>query len=114
MRTGGLQRFGRYCFDNICIVSIYARSSCYMLQDVDFLEFFAGTANTTMMMRYAGLRAVKFDILYGKQKGHRHRSDYMNILDPSGFAFLRVNAFDIFHRFFCSCTVAFWPRRLAT
>ena len=49
------------------------------------IEVFAGTANTTRCFRYASYKAVKFDILYENGKKRQHKSDFMNILDSSGF-----------------------------
>ena len=67
-------------------------------QDIDFLEYFAGAANTTRFMRCAELRSAKFDLLYfepkkqGKWKGSRFtrktESNFMDLLTPSGFLFL--------------------------
>ena len=57
-------------------------------QDTEMIEVFAGTANTTRCFRYASYKAVKFDILYKNGKKRQHKSDFMNILDPSGFLLL--------------------------
>ena len=59
-------------------------------QDTDWIEVYAGQANCTKCIRYANYRGVKFDLLYSKfrKDGNKNKSDYMNILDPSGFLFL--------------------------
>ena len=78
---------------------IQTRNSEHLLrQDIDFLEYFAGAANTTRFMRCAELRSAKFDLLYfepkkqGKWKGSRFtrktESNFMDLLTPSGFLFL--------------------------
>lgn len=75
-------------------------------QDMDFVEFFAGTANTTRCMRYANYRSVKFDLLYyeppkkglpsGKSKKSKKskkegfKTNFMDILTPAGFLFLEM------------------------
>ena len=59
-------------------------------QDTDWIEVYAGQANCTKCIRYANYRGVKFDLLYSRflKEGNKNKSDYMNILDPSGFLFL--------------------------
>lgn len=54
-------------------------------QDTEMIEVFAGTANTTRCFRYASYKAVKFDLMYANGKKRQHKSDFMNILDSSGF-----------------------------
>ena len=59
------------------------------MQDVQFIEFFAGSAALTQKMRQAGLKSVRCDIEYfkcmGQMRGGKQRSNYMDILTPSGF-----------------------------
>ena len=72
----------------------------HLRQDIDFLEYFAGAANTTRFMRCAELRSAKFDLLYfePEKQGKRKRSrttrktetNFMDLLTPSGFLFLAV------------------------
>ena len=54
---------------------------------------YAGTANATKCIRYANYRGVKFDILYSTfgEDGNKHKTDYMNILEPAGFLRLNLN-----------------------
>ena len=46
------------------------------------IEFFAGSAALTEMVRMAGFRSARLDILYGTPK----LGGAMNILTPSGMA----------------------------
>ncbi len=66
---------------------------------MEFLEFFAGVANTTKYMRYSDYRAAKFDLLYGPdvkakgssrgtKKSNSKKSNYMDLLSNAGFAYL--------------------------
>ena len=57
------------------------------LQEFQWLEFFAGTHACTSAMRRSGYVAAKFDILFNRKPKHR-KSNYMDILSTSGFAFL--------------------------
>ena len=68
----------------------HIRHSMPATQDTDWIEVYAGQANCTKCIRYANYRGVKFDLLYSKfrKNGNKNKSDYMNILDPSGFLFL--------------------------
>ena len=50
-----------------------------------FLELFAGKANVTKCIRYAGHPAGKMDISYNKPK--IGKQNHMDILTPAGFAF---------------------------
>lgn len=62
-------------------------------QEVDYMEFFAGTGNLTQQMRSAMYRAARFDI-----KDHtprNKRSNYMDMNSPSGYAFLSLK-FEVF------------------
>ena len=59
------------------------------LQEFQWLEFFAGTANCTRSMRRAGYLGAKFDIMYceaDKQKRRGRKTNWMDLLTPSGFA----------------------------
>ena len=59
------------------------------LQDFQWLEFFAGTANCTRSMRRAGYLGAKFDILYcggDMRKSRGRKTNWMDLLTPSGFA----------------------------
>lgn len=88
----------------------------HLRQDIDFLEYFAGAANTTRFMRCAELRSAKFDLLYfepkkqGKRKGsiftRKTESNFMDLLTPSGFLFL---AFQLDMRFRISTSLATNP-----
>jgi len=58
---------------------------------MEFLEFFAGRANTTKFMRVSHYRAAKFDLLYGPDSGKKakkKKSNYMDMLSDAGFAYL--------------------------
>lgn len=59
---------------------------CSHREEFEWLEFFAGTASCTLAMRMAGFHSARFDIKYANPK-HR-KSNWMNILSPSGFAYL--------------------------
>ena len=59
-------------------------------QEFQWLEFFAGVANCTLYMRRAGFVSGKFDILYcDKTKQGQRKSNWHDLLSPSGFALLR-------------------------
>lgn len=77
---------------------------------MDFIELFAGVANTTKMARYSHLKSAKFDVLYEAGKKKSHKSDFMNILHSSGFLFffyilhcLVVPNFSLVHKLFFTC-----------
>ena len=63
---------------------------------MDFLEFFAGHSNLTRSARRSGRVSARFDIKFGKKgsfmrikrRGLKKRSNYMDLLTPSGFLFL--------------------------
>lgn len=62
-------------------------------QEFDFLEFYAGNANLSRMMKLSGFRVGKLDLLYGPQvptSGKRHGSNPMDLLGDSGFALLSI------------------------
>lgn len=58
-----------------------------LCQDIEWLEFFAGTGNLTRVMRSAQCKSVRFDILDHECPDNR-RSNFMDLSSPSGFAFL--------------------------
>ena len=58
-------------------------------QEFQWLEFFAGTAACTHAMRDAGFRGARFDKMYCKDhKKHGRKTNWMDILTPSGFVLL--------------------------
>lgn len=58
-------------------------------QEYDCIEFYAGKANLTKMMKLAGYRAAKLDFLYGvRPSGKQHQTNPMDLLSPSGFGLL--------------------------
>ena len=58
------------------------------LQDLEWLEFFAGVGNLTRQMKSAQYRAVRFDLLdHTPPKGSK-RSNFMDMNTASGYAFL--------------------------
>ena len=62
-------------------------------QEFDALEFFAGRANLSRYLKMSGYRTGSLDILYrveGKKKkeGKGCKTNPMNLLSASGFAFL--------------------------
>lgn len=54
-----------------------------------FIEVFAGQAEVTRMFRYAGLPAVKLDLLY--MDDIPGRQNPMDLLTPAGFSILGKN-----------------------
>ena len=65
-----------------------------MLQDFEWLEYYAGRAACTTAMRRAGYVAAKFDLLYfdrDKTKRCGKNSNYYDLLTPAGFALLGKN-----------------------
>lgn len=70
------------------------------LQEFDCVEFYAGRANLTRMMRLSGYRAAKLDYLYGGQVGSSrkpHNTNPMDLLSVSGFALLALNIYIYIH-----------------
>ena len=66
-------------------------------QEFQWLEFFAGVANCTLYMRRAGYVSGKFDILYcDKMKQGQRKSNWHDLLSPSGFALLRCWWVDLY------------------
>lgn len=58
-------------------------------QEFQWLEFFAGTAACTHAMRDAGFRGARFDKMYCKDhKKNGRKTNWMDILTPSGFVLL--------------------------
>ena len=55
-------------------------------EKLDWVEFFAGRANATWMMRCHGLKGARLDMLYGKSSNRSKKA--MNLLTDSGFALL--------------------------
>lgn len=55
------------------------------------VEFYAGAGNLSRYCRLCGLRTASLDILYGVGSGRTYGSNCMDILSPSGFAFLGNN-----------------------
>lgn len=64
--------------------------NCFALQSYDFIEVFAGKALTSTVIRKAGRDTAALDIDYFEDKGtgSKPRSNYFDILTPSGFAIL--------------------------
>lgn len=60
-----------------------------MLQEIQYLEFFAGVGNVTKHMKLGRYRAARFDILDYVPNGRR-KSNYMDLNSPSGYAFLYI------------------------
>lgn len=62
-----------------------------VLQEFEWLEYYAGRAACTTAMRRAGHVAAKFDLLYfdrAKTKKCGKNSNYYDLLTPAGFALL--------------------------
>ena len=60
-------------------------------QEFDQLEFFAGVGNLTRQARSVGYRSIRFDILdtaRSTRKTKRHKTNFMDLTSPSGFAYL--------------------------
>lgn len=60
-----------------------------LLQEFEWLEFFAGEANLTKAMASALYVCGRFDILYNEQPRHR-KSNFMDLTHASGFASLVI------------------------
>lgn len=56
-------------------------------QAIEWVEFFAGLGNLTVMMRASEYVSARFDILDHCQDSHRS-SNYMDLTHQSGFGFL--------------------------
>lgn len=61
-----------------------AHIPCCLLQDLQFIEFYAGYARTSLVMKASGLRTAKCDIKYFFGKEGRN---FYDILTNAGFAF---------------------------
>lgn len=59
----------------------------FFLQEIYWVEFFAGLGNLTTMMRASQYRSFRFDIEDHQQKPHRS-SNFMDLTHASGFGFL--------------------------
>ena len=60
------------------------------VQDLEWLEFFAGVGNLTRQMKSAQHRAVRFDILDHTPPNGSKRSNFMDLSTASGYAFLEL------------------------
>ena len=60
---------------------------CFDAQEIQWLEYFAGMGNLSVMMRACGYRSMRFDLLDHAQPPHRS-SNFMDLTHQSGFAFL--------------------------
>lgn len=58
-------------------------------QDLEFIEFFAGTARATLAAKGAGLKAARLDYLYHNGDGN----NYFDILSDAGFASPSIQTF---------------------
>ena len=58
-----------------------------LCQDVEWLEYFAGTGNLTRVMTAAQYKSFRFDILDNNRPANR-RSNFMDLTEASGFALL--------------------------
>lgn len=58
-------------------------------EGLQWVEFFAGKAEATRMMRYGGLRSAKLDITY--MEAEPGRQNPMDLTTDSGMAFLVSN-----------------------
>ena len=56
-------------------------------QDVEWLEFFAGTGNLTQVMMAAQYKSFRFDLMDNTRPANR-RSNFMDLTEASGFLFL--------------------------
>ena len=54
------------------------------LKEYQWLEFYAGYGNLTRFMKASGYKTARFDLGDANRQPHR-RSNYMDILSPSGF-----------------------------
>lgn len=61
-----------------------------VLQELSFIEFFAGHGNLSKVMKLSGLRTTSLDLKYKVKEGVRsHGSNPMDLNSRSGFAFFR-------------------------
>ncbi|CAL1127919.1 unnamed protein product [Cladocopium goreaui] len=78
-------------FLQIVILVWYTDGLFDLGEEFQWLEFFAGVANCTLYMRRAGYVSGKFDILYcDKTKQGQRKSNWHDLLSPSGFALALV------------------------
>ena len=67
---------------------VFCFSSIPALQDLEFIEFYAGKARATLAMKQAGLKAARLDYMYFKQYDLGGGNNYFDILTDAGFASL--------------------------
>ena len=68
------------------------------LKEYQWLEFFAGHGNLMKMMKAAGYKSARFDIDDSNKKPNR-RSNFMDILSPSGFWILVAVTIIVINKF---------------
>ena len=57
------------------------------LQEVEWVEYFAGLGNLSVIMRSSGYTSLRFDLIDHQQQPHRS-SNFMDLSHQSGFGFL--------------------------
>lgn len=72
-----------HCDKKVLIVS----GGCIPVQSYDFLEFFAGQAWVSTMIRKSGRATAALDIAFWEpDPDHPNRTNHFDILTPAGFA----------------------------
>ena len=75
------------------LISISGTLSCVCpAQKYDFIEFFAGKAWVSRIMKYKGYSVAALDIMYGEDVPHG-KQNAMDLLTDAGFAFLGATSF---------------------
>lgn len=59
------------------------------VQEVEWIEFFAGLGNLTVMMKACQYPSLRFDVIDQRQSPNRG-SNFMDLSHASGFAFLGI------------------------
>ena len=77
------------------------------LQDIEWLEYFAGVGNLTRQMQSARSRSVRFDLEDHKPPKGSKRSNYMDMNTAAGYAFLGLNYIS---SVFGMCPLWIWNR----
>ena len=75
------------------------------VQEVEWIEFFAGLGNLTVMMKACQYPSLRFDVIDHQQSTNRG-SNFMDLSHASGFAFLGIVDFFGFKKTYllqCGC-----------
>ena len=67
---------------------LHSQHPSHVNQDIDYIEYFAGTGNLSKCMKAAKYKTTRLDLKYHDVPKNSKRSNYMDLNSGSGFAFL--------------------------